>query len=462
MLRDNPISAAHLEQLMKTNPWWKEVSDEFDRVYMVHQLSKVVSIEQKSEAVEAMFEYLLISEEDLQRAESHPTYKEARALIESLNNGDQFPARLIELYESRIPEAINRINETATQLICQLSSLPFRAEVKQLLANDGHLLESVDLSNLSPPLNAGTADDRYILRCILELQRFDKLLRHSDTYPFWSKTYTAAKVGMTENENMRIAFGPGKERVRYLAYRAYNPLWDIDMERFELEYVTFRLKWAGSVLSSQTLSRLYKQHKTGQDVVAEFIVRYQNKETLDRLENAISSCPVTQPHGALFKEAVQSFNTGQYRVCSTAVLPIIEGLIWEFAWWWNRENGGLFDRSISRSEYKDVSRFQLLRKDGTNVKGRPNVGKLLRQTSFGEEVYFEIVEYLVIELFEERNPVLHGREPDYGSRRQAAALIFVVETLERAITKWLMKQMGKTLINSLKRSQSTEEERLTV
>lgn len=93
----------------------------------------------------------------------------------------------------------------------------------------------------------------------------------------------------------------------------------------------------------------------------------------------------------------------------------------------------------------------------TGAGGRPNVGQLLRQTKFGENVNFEVVEYLCEELFGERNPVLHGREPSYGSHRKAAALLFVVGTLERQITKAIKGQVGKDLIQRFGDSTVPEE-----
>jgi hypothetical protein len=77
----------------------------------------------------------------------------------------------------------------------------------------------------------------------------------------------------------------------------------------------------------------------------------------------------------------------------------------------------------------------------------------LRQTKFGDDVYFEVVEYLVAELFEERNPALHGRDPFYGTQKKAAALIFVVETLERQITGAIKEVVGKDLIGRIKKDE---------
>jgi hypothetical protein len=154
---------------------------------------------------------------------------------------------------------------------------------------------------------------------------------------------------------------------------------------------------------------------------------------------------------------MDSYDEGRFRISATALLPMIEGMIWEFGWWWNRNHGGLFDRAITHSEYSaGKTEYYLLKPDGTKVKGRPNVGSLLRQTKFGEDVYFEVVEYLVAELFDERNPALHGRDPFYGTQKKAAALIFVIETLERQITGAIKKFIGEDLIERISKAEKAK------
>ena len=463
MSEEKKLSPEEIEQLMKTNPWWKEISDEFDRVHMLHSLKGVVSDEQKNEVTHAMFEYLLISEADLSSAKSDPVYNEAKTIIEALNAEDTFPDRLVELYHSKIPEALNRINQAVLTLTPLLSDKAVQTEVEQLWASNRSAFDSVDINDLPPNLYVRSHDDRYILRSILNLQQLDNLFRNQRLYPFGSDTYTPLAVGESKNGNITVGAGAANksaermlnQRAKYLAYRVYNPLWQQEMERFEPEYVTFRLKW---INDAELLKYLYEQHKAGKDVISVFISLYNDEDRLSRLKNAISSCPITQAYGTSFTEAVDSYKDGRFSVCATALLPMIEGIIWEFAWWWNEVNGGLFDRNITRIEYKDSSAFQLLKVDGSKVNGRPNIGKLLRQTKFGEEVYFEVVEYLVVELFEERNPTLHGREPNYGSKKKAAALLFVVETLERQITGAIKEHIRKNLISDLEKSKKTKTE----
>lgn len=458
MTKEKPLSHDEIEKLLATDPWWKEISEEMDRVYRIRQLNGIISDEQKHEVVEAMFEYELISEEDLAKAETDQVFQKAKGMIDSLNSGDSFPEELVELYDTKIPEAFQRLDSAARTIIPILSVETVRNEVQTMWSCNRETFKTLDMNNLPPALHVQSADDRYVLRSVIKLAEWDDLLRNYSVYPLPREKYTPAAVSPGKNDQIRVGVGATdeesrqslKQRAKYLAYRIYDPLWYHQMERFEPEYVTFRLKW---INDTSLLDYLYKQHKKGEDVVTVFKSIYEDEDRLTKLKNAISSCPVTSAYGVLFNEALDSYKDNRFSVAATALLPLIEGIIWEFAWWWNRENGGLFDRPLTHDEFKEGTAYQLLKSNGSIVKGRPNVGKLLRQTKFGEEVYFEVVEYLVVELFEERNPTLHGREPGYGTKKKAAALMFVVETLEREITGAIKKVIGRNLIEKLSKDE---------
>jgi hypothetical protein len=362
--------------------------------------------------------------------------------------------RLVEKREGKGYGSDKDVFRGDRRAIRELLSVPaVKAEAGRLWASARATLASVDLNNLPQPLYVTTADDRYIIRCLVRLQELDDLYRNYRLHPFGGDEYFPADVWASKEEMITVGVGDVRGRDKYLAYRVYDPLWKQRLERYEPEYVTFRLKWAGGALTGSQMDSLYKQHKAGRDALSVFISIYKDDARLERLKNAISSCPVTSRYGPLFGEAVDCYKEGKFGACSVALLPIIEGIIWEYAWWWQTIHGGLFDHTVTREQYKSFSGFELLKSDGNRAGGRPTIGQLLRQTRFGEEVYFEVVEYLCVELIKERNPVLHGREPGYGNRKKAAALLFVVETLERQITKAFKEQVGKELIQRFAKSE---------
>lgn len=436
-----------IDDLLETNPWWKDISDELDRVFRGHQLKGVVPDVVEVEVVDAYLEHTFITEEKLRAVNSDPVFMEARTILAGLAPEDPFPERLTELYKTKTPEALKRINQTALGLISLLSNISVREKVERLWTSDRSQLELLDLANMTSDLYVSGSNQRYIMRSLLELSSMENVIRDYRDCPFVGQLYIPVSVESPGKEYKKLTAGPGAERIKYLAYRVCDPLWDQWIERFEPEYVSFPLKWAGAFFNINQMMSLYKEHKAGGDLIAEILSLYRNNNRLTRLQNAIASCPMTSSYKELFDEIIETFRNSRFKVCSTSLLPMVEGMLWEFAWWWNSVHGGVFDRPIKRIQYKNRTGFRLLDPDGKRVGGRPNIGALLRKTKFGEVIYVEFVEYLVEELFDERNPVLHGRDPKYGNDKKAAALLLVVEAIEREITKESKEEMGRILLN---------------
>lgn len=449
-----------LHQQLQNDPWWQEVFGEFERQQMLMKLNKVVKDSHKSAAVGAMLERIHIDSQMLEHAGHDPTYQEAHSLLSGLKAGEEYPERLLELYDSRVPTALARINQAALDLIPLLTDLDILADAQRLWTANRNELRALDLSRLPRNLNVRTPDERYVLRALVELAEKDDLFRNYKVYPFSSKEYIPTLPygeDIATEVNADIDMSGFREQLKYVAYRVYDPLWDRMMERYEPEYVTFRLKWAGGALNISDMMNLYKLHRKGKDVQSAFISLYKDPARLDRLKEAVASCPVTQSYTDLFAETIESYLDERFKISSVALLPMIEGVIWEYAWWWHDIHGCLLDRTVSYEEYKGGIGFELLRPDGTRAGGRPNIGQLLRQTKFGDDVYLEVVEYLCEELFEERNPVLHGRDPRYGNGSKASSLLFVVEVLERTITAAFKAHVSNVLLKAESKVESETE-----
>jgi hypothetical protein len=192
------------------------------------------------------------------------------------------------------------------------------------------------------------------------------------------------------------------------------------------------LKWS-SDLPVTTVRNLYQQYKDGKDVLSGLFKHYRQADALYGLTDAIQHCPVVCQHYPLFKEAVEAFKSDLFRICSVSLLSLIEGMIWSFAWWWNERKGPIFDRALAPEAYKKAD-FELTTKKSGVIRN-PTVGHLLRSTTFGDEIYDEFVEFYCSELYAERNPVLHGRESQYGTPQKAATLLHVIQVLMKHVTR---------------------------
>ena len=125
----------NLEELFTSNPWWKEISEELDRVHRVSQLPEFLTPRHKHGAVEALFEHTEITDEKLQIAKGDPVFEEAKQIIEGLKQGDEFPPRLSELFKSRKAEALKEIHRCFSRLLVRVTDSTCKAQLEQAWAD---------------------------------------------------------------------------------------------------------------------------------------------------------------------------------------------------------------------------------------------------------------------------------------------------------------------------------------
>ncbi|MCI0662552.1 MAG: hypothetical protein L0220_15895 [Acidobacteria bacterium] len=405
-------------RIIDTSLWWQEVMKECLRRREVSQAN--VPVEHKVIAVQMLIEATSITDEQLAKARTSPAFIEARNIIGGLNSGDIFPERLVEIFLERKAFAIQELDQLLRMLASLISDSSCKTEVENVLSGNKstkrlspHIIEEYGIKDLI---------QKRVIFSIIELCD-EKDLVHCSDRPFHFEIYTHGRIGDREKEI---------NSADLLAYCVHDPLWNMERIKYDPVSLSFPLRWA-SELPVTTIRKLFEQHKEGKDVLLGLVGHYKDEEALVKLTDAIRYCPVVCHHYFLFEEAVQAFKSGLFRICSVTLLSLIEGMIWSFAWWWNERKGPIFDRSLSQESYKNA-KFSLMTKNFKTI-NKPNVGNLLRNTIFGDEVYDEFVEFYCEELFSERNPVLHGKEPKYGTPKKAATLLYVIQIVMRHITK---------------------------
>lgn len=138
---------------------------------------------------------------------------------------------------------------------------------------------------------------------------------------------------------------------------------------------------------------------------------------------------------------IDNYNDGRYASAINLLLPQIEFLLWVYAayldsltdeeiflnadydnfWMFNpRDHDDLSLRSVHGNEIKNV-----------------RVRHLVENTAVRDYLNEEIAEYFVEELYEERNPILHGNVADYYSDLEAAKKIVFFKTITERVTKQL-------------------------
>lgn len=426
-----PKTAEEIESLFETNAWWKRLSDEVDRVYRVKNIPDFVTDESKAAVVECLFEFTEITEEKFAWAENDLTYLEAKQIINNLGPDNTIPDRIYDLYKEQIPKSLNQIDAVAKNLVMSIDNPDLRSDIGRRWSEDA----PIPIQELRNRYNIDVVEQRYLIRKISDLIDKKKAVSRLNS-PF--DGYALLNVR---------AEGSQRERCEYLAYRVYDPLWIGGLYEYEPEYVSFPLSWAGSFFSTAVMKRLYNAHKNGVDVLTSLHGKFQNQEELNEIENSIRSCPITERHGDLLAETLIAYKNGSYKLVSRALLSLLEGIIWDFAWWWNSQNALIFDKSVSMEDFRNL-RFRFRNHQGLEIKTTPSIGLLLRNTKFGETFSFEFIEYYCEELFRERNPALHGRDSDFGDEKKASILLLCLKVLEKNIFETVSASFAELCIST--------------
>jgi len=103
------------------------------------------------------------------------------------------------------------------------------------------------------------------------------------------------------------------------------------------------------------------------------------------------------------------------------ILPILEGILWNYS---------VYLDAIGEAEIyvKGTNSNEVITTDG-NIHPDPTVGLLMRHSAFKDFFDQEFIEYFCNELYNERNPILHGRLFNFATIENAARKLATLEYL---------------------------------
>lgn len=208
------------------------------------------------------------------------------------------------------------------------------------------------------------------------------------------------------------------------------------------EWSNFPLKWCKNHLSIPQIKTLFDMFKDGEDVTEPYL-RIVEKEGFDQISQLIDD-PIlrmyvymNQPHikGAI-NQAIKCHRNTMYMASVYASLPIIEGVLWEYSFFLDKNK-------IIEIYVPSTDRKQMIGKDVSRVIENPTIGSLLKASQFGDLFDQDFISYFCDDLYNERNPILHGRSFNFGSELNAikklATLKYLLRSIQRQTTNWFIK-----------------------
>lgn len=229
-----------------------------------------------------------------------------------------------------------------------------------------------------------------------------------------------------------------EEFFSYYAYIILHP--EVLTYDFELadEWKDFPLKWLVNQMSPAHARILFIYYKSGQDYSAIFTTRYDDESRFEWLVNQIKGHNFSEfsDRCSLIEEAIECYKQGYYGATISLIIPQIEGVIWDYAEYFNRK-------------FENVYRIEGDRRYLLTLNGKEldnyTVGNLLKQSEFGKVLDQNLLSYFCDELYNERNPIFHGRDHTFSSKFNAAKKLCSFEYVIEQINTHLMNELMKTM-----------------
>lgn len=359
-------------------------------------------------------------------------YQQVLSLVQQSIHAKKIHLRLKELYQEIRQQSISELKERKTLVqrkILGPKEQEFRAVKKGTNPNKQMILKRVWEERYNGSTNK---------KLRTHYDHLDNSIYFLESEVFFSLSDKLFAF-RTEAEDMAssIAF------VIYCPEILITPSYLLVDEKWE----EFPLKWCHHFMSIGDIWYLFEMFKDGEDLSSFYIEIYSNQgvqHILELLQKPFTQIPVNNIFDEFQQamiEALTCFEQGLYASFIYSVLPVIEGYLWGYAKTLHRAN--------IASIYTDNTCEELLHKTTQNPIPNLTVGSLLRETEFGNFLEAEFIEYFCSELYNERNPVLHGRDFSRATPANAAKKAATLEHLLTASERHFEEILGDFLENSL-------------
>jgi len=216
----------------------------------------------------------------------------------------------------------------------------------------------------------------------------------------------------------------------------------------DLEWEKFPLKWYSYKFTVTDSRKYFKLYKWGESL--DFFIERYIEDHLETISKQFKNhfFPRLRIMDQMVNDTVSCYKNELFSSCLCTILPLIEGVIWAFADYYNFIEKNLFSEIDGKKHIRLLN--GKLAKDYT-------IGDLLKRTVLSEFFDDNFISYFCDELYNERNPILHGKEVKGFSKINAAKKLltfdFLSDRMEMYFKEVNERQMdmllGETILNKL-------------
>ena len=218
----------------------------------------------------------------------------------------------------------------------------------------------------------------------------------------------------------------------YYALMIFKPDLFINLYQHEKKYENFPFKWLTHLYIPQ-YRYLYEEFKKG-SLKENFIPYEVNAEGFfDEFFENSQLLPFFRERKRFVEQIIENHRAGRFASAINLILPLIESFFWVFAAYIHKHKKQRIFKSLRLNSFWNVNKrsfknLVLVSTIGKEMKD-PKIRDLISRTHLKNYFHEELVEYYVEELFEERNPILHGNSIDYDTGVNSAKKIICLNNL---------------------------------
>lgn len=374
------------------------------------KLVKSLKEEQLKNYAAAVIAISYVSERLLKKARNDPEFQVILHLFHISQKEEQIHPDLQRIYEAKKSEALCKLETGLEQLRASILDKQYQnfLNVKNSSRQDkGKLCEQIWNKALANCPDLGLVERYHSLTIGIQDLRQDV---------FFELSPALLKLRV-EKANI----------IEYFAFLVYKPDHRLLVEAIlDPQWEKFPLKWASN-LPITDIRTLFDMFKDREDISPYYVSRFEREglTAIRELANdPIARTPISREWEGLreaIDQALLCYENGYFMAFMYTVLPVIEGILWSYS---------IYLDTIGETQIyvKGTNHCQIMNSNGSVIPAR-TVGTLMRHSPFRDYLDREFVEYFCEELYNERNPILHGRHFASVTVENAAMKLATLEYL---------------------------------
>lgn len=391
----------------------KEVLIAYVNVFLQHKLKEQSVAKFKKTDIQALASIStavsFVSERLLEKVKNEPEFEKILNLLKLSQTKKEIVPELLVIYKEKKEIALGRLKGILEKLKLEILG---KQGQKYLTLQNSTDAGKQELSQKNLENAIASCDD---IKLVEQYKKLDIEIEIITSNVDFEVTPTTLAF---ESKDFSV--------LEYLAFLIYKPEHRLMSEIYlDPQWEKFPLKWANHLGIADTKT-LFDMFKDGENIAPFYLSRFQTEGVnviRELASDPITRTPMSQDYQEIEKviyQAVLCYENKWYAAFLYTILPIIEGILWRYSLYLNSINEAKIYTAPNTSSVITLS---------GKIVTEPTIGTLLSNSEFSKFFDLEFIQYFCNELYNERNPMLHGKNFSQVTMENATKKLATLEYL---------------------------------